>query len=312
MFKDMSIIQLERVIHNMTSSRIKCQRCNIEKEKTEMHSGAVYRKCKECIILIVQEKIESGEEKACPVCYESKTWDHFWFGKDQCKECQLAKRKLQKEERKTDTSTRVCKTCKVEQPIQQFEVRRANCKECVKQAKQPYLKSTRVHRTEVTRKYRENHPEYVKKDLENTKEYNRIHRKEINAKENHRKKIDPAFKLTKHLRSSLLSALKGTRKHKSALKILGCDIDFLKKWFEHQFDANMSWENHGKYWHIDHITPIASCNMSNLEEIERCFHWSNMHPLEKTENMKKSNKIIPELIDKKQKMAEEFKKSYIQ
>ena len=50
----------------------------------------------------------------------------------------------------------------------------------------------------------------------------------------------------------------------------------------------------------------------NLEEIERCFHWSNMHPLEKTENMKKSNKIIPELIDKKQKMAEEFKKSYIQ
>jgi len=282
-----------------------------------MHSGALYRKCKECIIVIIHEKIQSGEEKSCSVCHESKTWDHFWFGKDQCRECQFAKRQLQKDERKTDTSTRVCNTCKVDQPIQQFEVRRANCKECVKQAKQPYLKSTRVHRTEVTRKYRENHPDYVKKDLENTKEYNRIHRKEISAKERERRHNDPSFNLKKELRTSIRDLILGkipekSKRYQPAVTAIGCDPSFFIDWIEYQFDDKMSWENNGSYWHIDHITPTVSFDLNTDEGVKKCFHWSNIQPLEKTQNMKKAKKIIPEMIEKKRLLAEEFKTSYIQ
>lgn len=300
-------------------SLIKCQLCNIEKEKKDMHSGASNKKCKDCISAMINQKIEKGEEKACSICHESKTWDHFWFGKDQCRECQLSKRKNQRDERKTDTSTRVCNTCKVEQPIQQFEVRRADCKECVKQVKQPYLKSTRAHRTEMTRKYRENHPEYVKKDLENTKEYNRIHRKEISAKERERVKNDPAFRVKKNLRIYFRDLAKDFNDQKprkgkiyeSMISILGCDARFFRSWLAYQFDDNMTFDNQGSYWHIDHITPTASFDLTTDDGVKKCFHWSNMQPLEKTENMKKSRKVLPDMIENKRMLAEEFKTSYI-
>ena len=290
-----------------------CRRCNVEKEKSEMHSSTSYNKCKNCVKEEIEEKIANGEEKICPICKESKTWEHFWIGKDPCRECQNTKRRQQKEERKEDTTTmKVCNVCNEEKSIKEFEVRRANCKACVKDSKQEYLKSTRVHRTEVTRKYRENHPEYVKKDLENTKAYNKEHRAEISAKERQRKIDDPAFKMCKHLRSSLLTALKGRRKEGKTMQILDCDISFFKSWFEYQFDENMSWNNHGTYWHVDHIKPISSCDMSNMCEIKKYFHWTNMQPLHKTENLKKSNKILPEMIERKKKLAEEFKNNYKQ
>jgi hypothetical protein len=35
-----------------------------------------------------------------------------------------------------------------------------------------------------------------------------------------------------------------------------------------------------------------------------------MQPLEKTENMKKSRKVLPDMIENKRMLAEEFKTSY--
>lgn len=43
----------------------------------------------------------------------------------------------------------------------------------------------------------------------------------------------------------------------------------------------MSWDNRGKYWHIDHIKPCSSFNLEKQEEIFRCFNWTNLRPLEK-------------------------------
>jgi hypothetical protein len=53
---------------------------------------------------------------------------------------------------------------------------------------------------------------------------------------------------------------------------------------EYQFDENMSWDNHGKYWSIDHVIPCASFDMSNIDEQKKCFHWSNLQPLSIKEN----------------------------
>jgi hypothetical protein len=263
---------------------------------------------------IVNERIANKEEQTCSVCEVSKTWDHFWVGKLQCRECQLEKRKKQKEERVSDQTTmKLCVCCNIEKPIIEFEVRRKQCKSCVKENKQEYLKSTRAHRTEVTRLYRQNHPEYVKKDLENTKAYNKAHRAEISAKEKERKANDPTFKFKKDMRDKIRHIVKGQYKkgkvYEETLTIVGCDIDFLKNWLSHQFDENMSWDNLGTYWHIDHINPTTSFDLSIEDDIKKCFHWSNTQPLEKTKNMNKSTKIIPELIEEKKKLAEEFLKT---
>lgn len=46
----------------------------------------------------------------------------------------------------------------------------------------------------------------------------------------------------------------------SAVRDLGCSIEFLKSYLESKFTGNMSWENQGE-WYIDHIKPLSSFNL---------------------------------------------------
>ena len=54
----------------------------------------------------------------------------------------------------------------------------------------------------------------------------------------------------------LISAIKGNFKSGSAVKDLGCSIDFLKQYLEVKFYGKMSWDNYGIHWVIDHIIPL--------------------------------------------------------
>jgi hypothetical protein len=97
-------------------------------------------------------------------------------------------------------------------------------------------------------------------------------------------------------------------KQSTTIKYLGCSIEFLKKWFEYNFDKNMSWSNRKNNWHIDHIMPCASYDLSKQEEIYKCYNCTNLRPLYKTENIKKSNKVDLELVKKCIKNSKKFLK----
>ena len=58
----------------------------------------------------------------------------------------------------------------------------------------------------------------------------------------------------------------------------------------------MNWNNHGEYWHYDHVKPCKSFDLSKEIEIEICFNWKNIRPLNKTENIKKSSIIDENII----------------
>ena len=66
----------------------------------------------------------------------------------------------------------------------------------------------------------------------------------------------------------------------------------LKQHLEKQFDQNMSWENYGSYWHIDHIIPQSKLLYDSMEHpnFQKCWDLSNLRPLEKFENLRKGNK----------------------
>jgi hypothetical protein len=89
-------------------------------------------------------------------------------------------------------------------------------------------------------------------------------------------------KLSLSLRCRLNNSLKHGLKIESALILLGCSIDNLKKHIEQQFKSEMTWENHGEIWEIDHIMPCALFDLTNIEQQKQCFHYTNLQPLFKT------------------------------
>ena len=53
----------------------------------------------------------------------------------------------------------------------------------------------------------------------------------------------------------------------------------------------MTWDNYGK-WHIDHIKPCASFDMSIEKEQKKCFNYLNLQPLWAAQNFSKGTKIM--------------------
>jgi hypothetical protein len=105
---------------------------------------------------------------------------------------------------------------------------------------------------------------------------------------------DAEYKITKRLRCRVNAALKasGARKSKGMEDLLGCSIGFFKSYIESKFLDGMNWGNYTFFgWHIDHIKPCASFNLTREKEQKKCFHYTNLQPLWWRDNLTKGAKI---------------------
>jgi hypothetical protein len=91
------------------------------------------------------------------------------------------------------------------------------------------------------------------------------------------------------MRKRVYSALKHASKALHTMEYVGCSAVFLREHIENQFTEGMTWENQGK-WHIDHIRPCASFDLSKEEERHKCFHYTNLQPLWAHDNLVKGYK----------------------
>lgn len=184
------------------------------------------------------------------------------------------------------------------------------------------------NREEISKK----HKEYYKNNKEALDEKNKIyckeHREEVNkykmewAKKNKKtpiikeKKIvirksaeeikqkkrldqkirtssDLNFKLARILRSRVYKAIKAGQKAGSAVNDLCCSIAELKQHLESKFKDGMTWQNWTiDGWHIDHIKPLASFDLTNREQFLEACHYTNLQPLWAMDNYKKGDKIL--------------------
>ena len=103
---------------------------------------------------------------------------------------------------------------------------------------------------------------------------------------------DIQFRLSKVLRSRVAMALKKNQKRGSAIRDLGCSISELRLYLENQFQPGMSWDNYGK-WHIDHIIPLISFDLTDREQFKKACHFTNLQPLWAEENISKGGIEIP-------------------
>ena len=123
------------------------------------------------------------------------------------------------------------------------------------------------------------------------KDYYQNNKEQIEKQRNKRLKTDIKFRIRKNLKTRLYQILKGNSKSVSILKIIGCSIEFLKNHLETNFTNGMSFSNYGK-WHVDHIKPCASFDLSKPKEQRKCFHYTNLQPLWAIDNLQKGSKEV--------------------
>ena len=130
------------------------------------------------------------------------------------------------------------------------------------------------------------------------KEYRAKNKDKRNQRDRERRKNDLNFKIKVNLRNRMCKVLKGTNKSASTEELLGCSTQEFKNYLKSLWQEGMSWDNYGNpngdhsnCWHIDHILPCDSFDLTDPEQQKQCFHYTNLQPLWGLDNLKKSNKI---------------------
>jgi hypothetical protein len=139
------------------------------------------------------------------------------------------------------------------------------------------------NKKEISRRNKIYYQKNKKQILQKTKLYRKNNKCKIRENLKNKLKINLNFRLANCLRSRLYQALKYNWKYGHTLELLGCSVNFLKQYLQKQFKPGMSWINYGS-WHIDHIRPCASFDLSKESEQKKCFHYTNLQPLWAKEN----------------------------
>tara|TARA_R110002074_G_scaffold26105_1_gene77056 strand:+ start:41 stop:727 length:687 start_codon:yes stop_codon:yes gene_type:complete len=224
--------------------------------------------------------------------------------------------------------TKVCSKCGVEKALCEFynnkntkDGKSYECKECIKQQNKIYREANKSKVAERKKAYREANREKCSKQEKAWREANQDrvkqtrkshydkHKKQILEKNKeqdrsaywasytrNKRRNDPARRIRDNASRAVNHALKkqGSAKGGSTFSALPYSPQDLLEHLERQFDDKMNWENYGSYWDVDHIYPQSLLPYDSLDHpnFQKCWALDNLQPLEKSENQRKSNKIL--------------------
>lgn len=142
-----------------------------------------------------------------------------------------------------------------------------------------FLKILKKHQNKLQKKVDRQKKKELNKEIK--KEHNRDYMR-------FRLKNDIEFRLLHNLRSRFYNAVKKNYIKGRTIENLGCSVHEFKLYLESQFTIEMSWDNYGSYWEIDHVIPLYTAK--NLKEAEALYHYTNMRPLTIKSNRKRPKK----------------------
>lgn len=219
-------------------------------------------------------------EKCCSICKTIKPISDFYLKKGKpdylCKKCHLIKCKAYALKNKDKINLLAKEWAK-------------NNKEKTKKNKTKWRLKNETYHKKYRDEYHILNPDYQKNHYWKNPEKARLKSKKFrkeNPKYNqyytaNKLKTDINFRIAYNMRHRILYALKNANSKKTTktAKLLGCSTIELKNYLESKFLPTMSWNNYGNYWHIDHILPCTSFDLTKIEEQEKCFHYTNLQPL---------------------------------
>jgi len=209
---------------------------------------------------------------------------------------------------------KTCTGCNTTKDLQEFRISGkytvSRCRDCERIACKEYKEKNRqeinarraLDRKENPEKWKASNKKFYSKNAEaqklRAKEYAQNNRNKISAKQRETRKArrhaDPVYRIKENLRKRMWETIAklGNKKSAKSLSLLGCSALECRDYLANLFTEGMSWENYGQ-WHIDHIRPISSFDLSNPQEQRQCFHYTNLQPLWALDNLIKSDSMPP-------------------
>ena len=152
------------------------------------------------------------------------------------------------------------------------------CKPCVKtRARDTYARNRESRIARVN--------EYTARNGDAKRAYHRQY-------QHARSRSDPSFRIGNLLRRRLHESIVRDDGNCRYADLIGIGNALVRLWIEFQWEPGMSWDNHGE-WHIDHVLPIARFDLVDPAHRAVCFAWTNLSPLWKPDNIRKSSSILP-------------------
>lgn len=129
----------------------------------------------------------------------------------------------------------------------------------------------------------------------------------VNERRKASRQADPMLRMIRSYRTRMHEVLGSGNGYD---KMLAADAISFRKWLCFYFEelgpnCNMTIDNHGT-WHLDHVIPCKEFDLTKEELRYVCFHWSNLRPLDKHENLVKNSKIDIEAIKNHNKILKKF------
>jgi len=153
--------------------------------------------------------------------------------------------------------------------------------------------NNRERKATTSKAYKDSHPEKYHKYSKTA-----IAREKRNEWQRLRTQTDSGFRIKRMLSRRILLVLNGGTKVDSTSHLIGCSMGELTAHLQttalengyYDFDiSNYS----GKDYHIDHIIPCSSFDLSDPKEQRKCFNWQNLQVLSAKENIEKSDTLPP-------------------
>jgi hypothetical protein len=264
-----------------------CSKCNLVCEESSFLPQRNI--CKECRSSIrkaqyaskAAEAKESTEEKTCTICGESKVLSLFRIDTTYCSDCHNQKRREYVDLKKAPPPVhkkitcpegyKLCKDCYIVKNEDEFRDKRLKCKKCENKERVAYKNGRILKQPEPTAEKEEDD---FSKQL----------------------KVACRFRIRDTIPEDIAQKLTERNRFGYIYDLIGNDMNFLKRWLRFNYTAEMTDDNYGSYWFMDHVIPIHTFKIKeNYEQNKKnCYSWFNITALSAVENSRKFTGINKE------------------
>lgn len=267
----------------------------------------------------------------CSKCEIDKPLSEFYVRAEtgnhrkDCKEC-MTKQKRKLREKNTIKNTEILKTvdktrlktcsnCNVEKQLSEFSISPANkcgfyswCLVCSRKKDNDRKKIRKEYtQTDIKNCSQCNKSKNILKNYskkigtqdgysnickECNKKYRQSISKELYQKKKHKLNTNIQYKLAERIRGRLRILLGDIKvKKPKTEKLIGCSLDYFINHLNKSFYEEITFENYGTVWHLDHIIPCDWFNLTDINQLNACTHYTNLQALIINDNLIKSNRL---------------------